>query len=119
MGLRTAPCASGRWRRANRKSRCVATLAGSELWAQVAYYEGQQTGLGKRFRTEIEATAQAAAASPGHGKPAAGGARRKIVKHFPFSLIDTVTTDGVLVHAVVADRRSPEYWLNRLTNESH
>jgi hypothetical protein len=26
MGLRTAPCASGRWRRANRKSRCVATL---------------------------------------------------------------------------------------------
>jgi toxin ParE1/3/4 len=93
--------------------------ARAEFFAQIVHYEAQQRGLGERFRLAIETTAQAAAELPAHGKPAAGGTRRRIVKRFPFSLIYTETTDGVLVHAVAADRRSPEYWLNRLTNESH
>ena len=88
--------------------------ARAELLAQVAYYEHARAGLGARFRTEVEAAGQRAADFPPHGKPSAGGTRRRLVTDFPFSLIYTETEYGVLVHAVADSRRMPEYWLSRL-----
>ncbi len=44
-------------------------LARSELLGQTAYYEAIEKGLGARFRAEVEAAAQRAAAYPLHGKP--------------------------------------------------
>lgn len=88
--------------------------ARSELLAQTAYYEALRTGLGARFRTEVEAAATRAAAFPEHGKPTAGGARRRLVTDFPFSVVYTQVEYGVLIHAVADDRRLPEYWLSRL-----
>jgi plasmid stabilization system protein ParE len=88
--------------------------ARSELLSQTAYYEAIEKGLGARFRTEVEAAAQRAAAYPSHGKPAAGGTRRRLVASFPFSVVYTEAEFGVLIHAVADSRRLPEYWLKRL-----
>jgi hypothetical protein len=88
--------------------------ARSELLGQTAYYEAIEKGLGARFRSEVEATAQRAAVYPLHGKPSAGGTRRRLVTDFPFSVIYTEEKYGVLIHAVADSRRLPEYWLNRL-----
>jgi toxin ParE1/3/4 len=88
--------------------------ARSEFLAQIAYYEGQQHGLGARFRAEVEAAAQRAATFPLHGKPSAGSTRRRLVTDFPFSVVYTQTEYGVLIHAVADSRRQPEYWLGRL-----
>lgn len=88
--------------------------ARAELLAQTAYYETLQRGLGARFRSEVEAAAQRAAAFPLHGKPSAGGMRRRLVAGFPFSLIYAEAAYGVLVHAVADQRRLPEHWLGRL-----
>lgn len=88
--------------------------AKSELLAQTAYYEALQKGLGARFRAEVESAAQRAAAFPLHGKPSAGGTRRRLVMDFPFSVVYTETEYGVLIHAVADGRRLPEYWLSRL-----
>ena len=88
--------------------------ARSELLAQIAYYEALRVGLGARFRTEVEATAQRAATFPEHGKPSAGGTRRRFVADFPFSVVYTEVEHGILIHAVADDRRLPEYWLSRL-----
>ena len=90
------------------------THARSELLAQTAYYEAQQQGLGARFRAEVEATAQRAASFPFHGKPSAGGTRRRRVAGFPFSVFYAEAEYGVLIHAVADGRRLPDYWLNRL-----
>jgi hypothetical protein len=87
--------------------------ARAELLGQTAYYEAIEKGLGARFRSEVEATAQRAA-YPLHGKPAAGSTRRRLVTDFPFSVVYTMTDFGVLVHAVADSRRFPEYWLSRL-----
>jgi len=88
--------------------------ARAELLAQTAYYEAQQKGLGARSRSEVEAAAQRAATYSLHGKPSAGGTRRRLVTDFPFSVVYTETEYGVLVHAVADGRRPPEYWLSRL-----
>jgi plasmid stabilization system protein ParE len=88
--------------------------ARSELLGQTAYYEAIEKGLGARFRSEVEATAQRAAVYPLHGKPSAGGTRRRLVTDFPFSVIYTEEEYGVLIYAVADSRRLPEYWLSRL-----
>lgn len=88
--------------------------ARSELLGQTAYYEALEKGLGARFRSEVEAAAQRAAAYPLHGKPSAGGTRRRLVTDFPFSVVYTEAEYGVLIHAVADSRRLPEYWLKRL-----
>jgi plasmid stabilization system protein ParE len=88
--------------------------ARSELLAQTTYYEAIRKGLGARFRLEVEASAHRAAAFPMHGKPSAGGTKRRRVADFPFSLYYTEAEYGVLVHAVAGDHQLPEYWLSRL-----
>ena len=88
--------------------------AKAELLAQTAYYEAIRKGLGTRFRTEAEAAAARAAAFPQHGRPAPRNSRRRRVTDFKFSLVYTETEYGVLIHAVVADHRMPEYWLDRI-----
>jgi plasmid stabilization system protein ParE len=88
--------------------------ARAEFLAQIRYYEGRQRGLGARFRAEVESAAQRAATYPLHGKPSAGGTRRRLVADFPFSVIYTETEYGVLIHAVVDGRRQPDYWISRV-----
>lgn len=89
--------------------------ARAELLGQTVYYEEIEQGLGARFRSEVEGAAQRAAAYPLHGKPAAGGTRRRLVAGFPFAVIYTEEDYGVLIHAIADGRRLPEYWLSRLT----
>jgi plasmid stabilization system protein ParE len=89
--------------------------ARSELLGQTAYYEQIEKGLGARFRSEVEAAAQRAAAFPLHGKPSAGGTRRRLVTGFPFSVFYTVEEYGVLIHAVADSRRLPDFWLTRMS----
>jgi len=87
------------------------------LLAQIAYYATIRTDLGARFRAEAEAAAQLAATFPLHGKPAAGGTRRRLVADFPFKLFYTQADDGILIHAVAGDHQPPEYWLSRVPND--
>ena len=87
--------------------------ARTELLAQIAHYEAVQKGLGARFRAEIEQVARLAAAFPLHGKPGPAGTRRRLVPSFPFKLFYSETSDGILIHAVAADRQFPEYWMSR------
>jgi hypothetical protein len=88
--------------------------ARSELLGQTAFDEAIEKGLGARFRSEVEATAQRAAAFPQHGKPSSGGTRRRLVSAFPFSVVYTEESYGVLIHAIADSRRLPDYWLGRL-----
>ena len=88
--------------------------ARAELLAQVAYYEAEEHGLGVRFRREVEDTANRSAEFPKHGKPAAAGTRRRLVKDFNYAVVYTETSYGILIHAAAADRLPPEYWLSRI-----
>lgn len=88
--------------------------ARAEFLAQIAYYEAIRKGLGSRFRASIEEAAALAARFPEHGRPGARNSRRRLVAVFDYSLIYTQTEFGILIHAVAANDRLPEYWLGRL-----
>jgi len=92
-------------------------LARAEFLAEISYYENRRTGLGARFRAEVEAASELAASSPKSGAPIAGVARRRLLQTFPFSLVYTETNNGILVHAIAHSRRRPTYWIGRLRDE--
>ena len=92
-------------------------LARAELLAEISYYENRRSGLGARFRAEVEATSELAASSPTSGAPIAGVARRRLLPTFPFALVYTETDYGILIHAVAHNRRRPTYWIERLGDE--
>ena len=91
--------------------------ARAELLAETAYYETLRVGLGARFRAEVEAAAERAAAFPKSGAPSRAGTRKRLVPHFPFSVVYAETEYGILIHAVAHNRRLPEYWIGRLADE--
>jgi len=62
-------------------------VARSELLAQIAYGVSTQKGLGRRFHLEVEAAVVRAKAFSMHGKPSAGGRRRRLVTDSSFSVM--------------------------------
>ena len=92
--------------------------ARAEFLAEIAYYETLRKGLGARFRREVEAVAERAAAFPNSGAPAAAGTRKRLVPHFPFCIVYAESGYGILIHAVAHNRRLPEYWVGRLADEA-
>ena len=92
-------------------------LARAEFLGEVSYYENRRTGLGARFRAEVEAASELAASSPQSGAPIAGVARRRLLPTFPFMLVYTEAEDGIVIHAVAHNRRRPAYWIGRLRDE--
>ena len=92
-------------------------FARKEFLAEISYYEALRAGLGARFRTEVEAVAERAAAFPKSGAPSVAGARKRLLSHFPFSVVYTEMDYGVLIHAIAHNRRFPEYWVGRLADE--
>ncbi len=90
-----------------------------EFYKEIAYYEKERQGLGKRFRRAAEATFLNAGANPEHGKPGVGGTRRLLVKGFPFSvvylesayegsMIDSLPPPDTVLASVVQDQTSLE-----------
>jgi toxin ParE1/3/4 len=85
-----------------------------EFLAEVAYYNGQEPGLGARFTAAVEEATSRAAAFPLAGSPASKSTRRVFVKNFPFAVVYRADADGILIFALAHHRRRPEYWQSRV-----
>ena len=95
------------------KSARFVLTARVELLAEIIYYNETQSGLGTRFETAVEDAAARALAFPQAGSPARGKTRKVKVKDFPFSLVYREEPYGILIFAVAAHARRPDYWLSR------
>jgi toxin ParE1/3/4 len=84
-----------------------------EFLHRVAYYEGEEQGLGGRYAASVEDAAARALAFPSAGSPAASGTRRMLVKDFPFAIIYRPNDDGIVIFAVAHHARRPGYWQAR------
>lgn len=96
-----------------KKLRLVAD-ARREFFQQIAYYEQQRTGLGKRFRRAAEAAFLRAGSTPLHGKPGAIGTHRLLIEGFPLAIVYVDSDSEVMVYAVTHLSRRPDYWTERL-----
>lgn len=77
------------------------------------YYEKEAAGLGAEFLSAVNHALSHLELNPSLGTPLKRGARKLLVRRFPFTIIYRVETERVLVLAVGHHRRHPDFWLNR------
>ncbi len=78
------------------------------------YREQAGTSLSQSFLGEFEQSINILLQHPGLGSPWRGRRRRRyLMKHFPYSLIYTVSGDEIRILAVAHHSRRPGYWNGR------
>ena len=87
--------------------------ARSEFLAAVKYYEGCQTGLGRRFRYLVESATKKISEAPFIYRTLKAPFRRYLLPKFPYSIIYSIEPDHIRIMAVAHNRRKPEYWSKR------
>ena len=93
--------------------------AAAELNAEVVWYEHRLNGLGLRFKANVDAALDdllvwldSGAIWPGI-HPAAT-VRSYGVHRFPYRVVYMVCGSELIVIAIAADKRKPDYWRDRL-----
>jgi plasmid stabilization system protein ParE len=86
--------------------------ARAELRETRRYYEGQLPGLGRRFLADVDAALGYAVEQPEMFPvvEGSGGARRVLLRRFPYSLVYDVGPDVIVVLACVHHRQHPAAW---------
>jgi len=84
--------------------------AEAEFRAAIEYYEDQEAGLGYDFSLEVLATIRSIVAHPTAWPVIEEDVRRCLVNRFPFGVLYSLESTGVLVVAVMHHRRRPDYW---------
>lgn len=86
-----------------------------EEFREVArYYESEAPGIGLAFIAEVHRTISLVVAHPRSAKRVRGSIRKKVLSHFPYSVLYTIESDLILIVAVAHHKRRPTYWRNRL-----
>lgn len=84
--------------------------ARAEMRESVEFYETRLYGLGFRFLSAVEQTAERISAHPEAGASLAREFRKRIVPGFPYNIIYRVWEDYIYLVAVAHHRRRPGYW---------
>lgn len=87
--------------------------AQEELDDAAGYYEAQRAGLGLAFSHRAEEALDRIAAMPEMYPPLYQGIRRARLRQFPYSLFYQVEAEGILILAVLHNRRDPRIWRTR------
>jgi len=80
------------------------------------YYESEAPGVGLAFIAEVHRVISVVMSHPRVAKKVRGSIRRKVLLHFPYSLLYSIEADLVLIVAVAHQKRRPTYWRSRLKN---
>ncbi|MCC6207324.1 MAG: type II toxin-antitoxin system RelE/ParE family toxin [Gammaproteobacteria bacterium] len=93
--------------------------AAEEAEAAAAWYESERQGLGIEFSDAIDAAIDLIEdgflpLSPMPGQSGAKGARRLILRRFPYDIVVVEQNDEVIVVAFAHHSRKPGYWLGRI-----
>lgn len=87
--------------------------ARAEMREAVEFYEARLNGLGLRFLSAVEQTADRISAHPEAGAPLGGEFRKRIVPGFPYNIIYRVWEDYIYLVAIAHQHRRPGYWRDR------
>ena len=88
--------------------------ADEEFREAVRYYENEAPGVGLRFVTEVRRGVSFITENPFAAVQVGSGIRRKVLNHFPYSLLYAVESGLVVIVAVAHHKRRPRYWRSRL-----
>lgn len=88
--------------------------AEAEFSAAIQYYENVEPGLGKDFAVEVYSAVQRAIAYPSAWTIIDGQIRRSLVRRFPYGVLYTEESDGILIIGIMHLHRDPDYWKGRI-----
>jgi len=92
----------------------VARLVSAEMIEAALFYDGASRGLGHDFLDDVEQAMDRLREYREAGETVVSGLRRMLLHRFPFSIIYSVETDGILVVAIAHHGRRPNYWQSRI-----
>jgi plasmid stabilization system protein ParE len=88
--------------------------ARAELIDAQDWYENEAPGLGRRFRTAVEAVIQRMSATPCQFPVIYKNVRRALLRRFPYALMFVIEADETLtVIACFHGSRDPAHWQKR------
>jgi plasmid stabilization system protein ParE len=90
-----------------------APAAALELVEAYDWYEAELPGLGVRFQAEIDSTLVRMTANPLQFPAVLRGARRALLRRFPYMLFFTIEDNTLLVIACFHVSRDPRMWRKR------
>ena len=88
-------------------------LAHAELEDAVEWYEHEKSGLGKKFRDEINCALDRIIRRPTWSIQARPGVFRVRIKIFPYKLLYSLLDDHIVILAISHNHRDPNYWYGR------
>jgi toxin ParE1/3/4 len=83
----------------------IRPLTESDLLEAQEWYEAQQPGLGREFREAVDGSIRSLAESPRIYPVVYRGARRALVRRFPYSIYFVLAADAVFVLACLHGKR--------------
>ena len=87
--------------------------ASAELIDAQDWYEGEASGLGRRFRRAIDVLVERMSANPRQFPLVLKNVRRALVRRFPYSLFFVLEDEILLVIACFHASRDPLQWQKR------
>lgn len=91
----------------------VLDAARKEIFDGSDYYDMKEPGLGAEFIDVVERALDLLAEWPYLGSKTKRGARRFVLRRFPYSIIYRTPPGKLVVVAVAHHRREAYYWQNR------
>jgi toxin ParE1/3/4 len=88
--------------------------ADQELRETARYYESEAPGVGLAFIAEVHRTVGMIVSHPRSARKIRGSIRKKVLSHFPFSILYSIESDLILIVAVAHHKRRPTYWRKRV-----
>jgi plasmid stabilization system protein ParE len=87
--------------------------ARAELVEAQDWYEGEATGLGRRFRQAIDALIERMSDNPRQFPIVFKNVRRALLRRFPYSLFFVAEDSALIVIACFHASRDPSHWQKR------
>jgi len=87
--------------------------AAAELEAVLAYYDGEQAGLGRKFLAAVARAISQIRMFPNASPKVSRRSRRCRTRRFPYGLVYQVLDGEIRIIAVMDLRRKPGYWRDR------
>jgi plasmid stabilization system protein ParE len=87
--------------------------AQQEFFESVSRYEAEQTGLGSRFKDEVDRSLRWLAQNSEACRLSSAGYRRLNLRIFPYYIPYIIRQSNLWVLAIAHASRKPEYWIER------
>jgi len=92
----------------------VRPLAETDVRDAAFWYESKREGLGAEFTLELDALYERIVEAPRQFPEIGEGARRALVRRFPYAVYFVIGEDAPVIIAVLHQHRRPEAWRGRL-----